>query len=68
MRFEYLQVYFATEGYAAFDGNSHCDGDVSLVKLLNKLGHDRWEYCQHVYEPLNDGWKNNYHLLKREAK
>ncbi len=47
MKWEYLQVYVNVEGiFVAFDGNSTCDGDKSLIVLLNKLGKDRWEYCQ----------------------
>lgn len=60
MKFEYLQVYLNSKVYLAFDGASHCDGDKSLIILLNRLGQDRWEYCQYVHE--NDV---EYHLLKR---
>jgi len=58
VKFEYLQVYKVAIGYTAFDGNSECDGDNDLVRLLNKLGQDRWEYCQFIDNPP-------YHLLKR---
>lgn len=45
MRFEYLQVYLDDyERWVAFDGSSICDGDESLLALLNRLGLDRWEY------------------------
>ena len=51
MKLEYLLVYNKDgDNYAAFDGNSICDGDTSLVRLLNRLGLNRWEYCQHVHE------------------
>lgn len=69
MKWEYLQVYVSkardgTLRYLAFDGNSVCDGDKSLIVLLNKLGQDRWEYCQAIY--TNEDLSNySYHLLKR---
>jgi len=57
MKFEYLQVYLDdNDHWVAFDGNSICNGDENLIKLLNKLGQDRWEYC---------GYVGFYHLLKR---
>lgn len=46
MKWEYLQVYLDDyEIWTAFDGNSVCDGDASLLTLLNRLGLDRWEYA-----------------------
>ncbi len=69
MKWEYLQVYLnraedGTIGYVAFDGVSDCDGDKKLVVLLNKLGQDRWEYCQYV---ADEGYSVTFphHLLKR---
>ncbi len=69
MKWEYLQVYLnrAEDGtlrYLAFDGASACDGDKSLIKLLNRLGADRWEYCEVVYI-TSDLTSHSYHLLKR---
>ena len=63
MKWEYLTIRLNTKLiYEAFDGDSVCDGDRSLVKLLNKLGLDRWEYAEYVNDKRN---KLNYHLLKR---
>ncbi len=61
MKWEYLQVYLNDEGvFVAFDGNSICDGDNSLIPLFNRLGKAGWEYCEHI--PL----KHRPHfLLKR---
>jgi len=62
MKWEYCQVYYQNDDtYAAFDGNSICDGDSILIRLLNRLGEDRWEYCGCV---MGDTDKP-YHLLKR---
>ena len=60
MKFAYLQVYWVEDKWIAFDGNSRCDSDIILIDLLNRLGHDRWEYCQYI---SNDD--ESYHLLKR---
>ena len=66
MKWEYLQVYVNDEGiFVAFDGNSICDGDKSLIVLLNKLGKDRWEYCNQASNGRED---YPYHLLKRECR
>jgi hypothetical protein len=66
MKFEYLQVYFTeSASYVAFDGNSVCDGDTSIVRLLNKLGQDRWEYCGFTVIGHPSVYENGYHLLKR---
>lgn len=57
MKWEYLQIYLDNKDHwIVFDGNSICDGDEDLIRLLNRLGQDRWEYCQYI---------NTYHLLKR---
>lgn len=65
MKFEYLQVYLTENGYTAFDGASHCDGDKNLFILLNKLGQDRWEYVQHVRDEDMHYGIVHYHLLRR---
>ncbi len=58
MKWEYLQIYVNDEGiFVAFDGNSICDGDKSLIVLLNKLGQDRWQYCAYTQDT---------HILKRQ--
>lgn len=65
MKFEYLQVYLTASGYAAFNGNSKCDGDKELIILLNKLGQDKWEYCGFTAIGHPSVYENGYHLLKR---
>jgi len=65
MKFEYLQIYLTVSGYIAFDGNSDCDGDINIIKLLNKLGQDRWEYCGFVVVRHPSVYEDGYHLLKR---
>ncbi len=63
MKWEYLQVYVNDEGiFVAFDGNSICDGDKSLIVLLNKLGRDRWQYCAYVTQDTD----KPCHILKRQ--
>jgi len=63
VKWEYLQVYFNDyEKWVAFDGNSICDGDASLLVLLNKLGLDRWNYCSYVTRDTDIPC----HILKRE--
>ena len=59
MKWEYLQIRLSDDytTWIAFDGHSECDGDKFLIKLLNRLGQDRWEYC------LSIGKKRHY--LKR---
>lgn len=65
MKWEYLEVYIGGDGtFIAFDGNSQCDGDKSLIVLLNRLGQDRWEYCYPIGS--NERLSNHsFHLLKR---
>lgn len=68
MKWEYLQVYLDERMvWVAFDGNSNCHGDENLIRLLNKLGQDEWEYCQ--FYPVNYRIEYReilgYHLLKR---
>jgi len=63
MKFEYLQVYLTDDDHwIAFDGNSICDGDSSLIALLNRLGDDRWEYAAYVTRDANIV---PCHILKR---
>jgi len=57
MKWEYLQVYPDANVWIAFDGNSKCDGDKSLLVLLNRLGQDRWECFMSVGK--------KYYYLKR---
>ena len=56
MKWEYLLVYHNGVAFVAFDGASICDGDESLIILLNKLGQDRWEGYTYA---------EDYYLLKR---
>ncbi len=56
MKWEYLLVYESGDTFTAFDGTSTCDGDESLIILLNRLGQDRWE---------GYAYAEGYYLFKR---